>query len=941
MDLHSGNNRSVVRGISLYTLSNRRYFESFEHVAAVGDYRSLLRRLLPKAWSVKRAGLWYHASSSAATLPAGGFKLHVSATLEDAKRTLSKVVPICVAEQANFKLLRASNLLSLVNSKLFPRAAAHKFITIYPLTTAHFLRLAELLDAATKDFIGPYILSDRPVNASKVLFYRFGGFVPRPRLTIRGTQAQLIQTPAGTWVEDKRMPYFRLPAGVEDPFAAAPAPRPSAVILLNARYQVEKALAFSTCGGTYAATDVLTKQPVLIKEARPLTTLSHDPQWRFYAADAILREQKILERLAPLTCVPRHLGCFQEGGHSFSVQQMIAARPFRQYRAQEDVILAPFDGEQQRVERFCTAFREIGSNLLEAIRAIHRRGIVIGDVSPDNVLVDESRKIHLVDFESAWDRSWAPLPDKFATLWMTPGFRRVNGGMPRPVTYRDDWFAAGVLLSSMLLPVELLSALLPHARERFLKAIVSAARLPRWIPETVRSLCAARPRVALELLRGNSRVTVLPPMRSDAGGTDGPPLQAQVTDTLRGITNHILESCDTRRRDRLWPSDFKVFTTNPLSVAYGACGPLLLLQQSGIAIPDEVDRWLDAQPLTLDDYPPGLYLGLPGIAYTLWRLGHQDRAVHALSLAFESDLLYADCGMFHGAAGCGLASLQMYLWTKHKKFAEKALEIGTRVLADSVATDAGIAWKDSTRAEVLPGFAYGASGIALFLLYLSIVAQDDRFAVAAAKALEHEVASASVETPDRLPRWKASATRNVWSPYWLSGGCGIGSVLIRFYAALGEERYLQLARDVARANYSRFCVLPGQFEGLSGIGDFMLDMSMLAGDETCAAKARDIVESILLYRVSQGSEVAFPGRFLVRLSTDYGYGSSGVGMFLNRFLSGGRRALHDLEGIEFAADSPAAGRYTRAIARSRADETSTRPAAISATSCERSRLRKM
>lgn len=932
MDLHSGNNGSVARGVSLYTLSNRRYFESFEHVAAVGDYRSLLRRLLPKAWSVKRAGLWYHATSPAVTLPAGGFKLHVSATVEDAKRTLSTVVPICVAEQANFKLLRASNLLSLANSKLFPRAGAHKFITIYPLTTAYFLRLAELLDAATKDLVGPHILSDRPVNGSKVVFYRFGGFVPRPRLTIRGTHAQLIQTPGGAWIEDKRIPYFRLPAGVEDPFAAAPAPAAGTVVLLQARYQVERALSFSTCGGIYAATDLVTKQPVLIKEARPLTTLSHNPQWRFYAADAMVREQKILERLAPLTCVPRHLGCFQEGGHSFTVQQMIAARPFRQYRAQEDVILAPFDGEQQRVERFCTAFREIGANLVAAIRAIHHRGVVIGDVSPDNVLVDPSRKIYLVDFESAWNRSWGPLPDDLATFWMTPGFRRIDRGTPRPVTCRDDWFAAGVMLSSMLLPIELLSALLPRARERFLQAIVSAARLPPWIPETIRSLCAARPRVALELLRGNSAVTVLPPRQRDAPATDGPPLQAEVTDTLRGITNHILESCDIRRRDRLWPSDFRVFTTNPLSVAYGACGPLLLLQQNGIAIPDEIDRWLGAQSLTLDDYSPGLYLGLSGIAYTLWRLGHRDRAVHALSLAFESDLLYADCGMFHGAAGCGLVSLQMYLWTKHKKFAEKALEIGTCVLANSLETDHGIAWKDSTRAEVLPGFAYGASGIALFLLYLGIVAQDDRFAVAARKALEHEIASASVESSDGLPRWKATAGRNVWSPYWLSGGCGIGSVLIRFYAALGEERYLQLARDVARANYSRFCVLPGQFEGLSGIGDFLLDMSTLGADEACAAGARDIVESILLYRVAKGSETAFPGRFLVRLSTDYGYGSAGVGMFLNRFLGRGRRALHDLEGIEF---------YRRASARSRADETSILPAAISATSRERSRLRKM
>lgn len=904
MDVHSGNNRSAARGISLYTLSDGRYFESFEHVAAIGDYRHLLRRHLPSAWTVRKAGLWYHTSSPKVILPGGGFKLHVSATVDDAKRILSTVVPICVAENANFKVICASNLLALANSKLFPRAAAHKFITIYPLTTDHFLRLASILDVATRNFAGPHILSDRSVNGSKVVFYRFGGFVPMPRLTIRGTKEQLIQTADRTWIRDKRVPYFSLPAGIEDPFSVGPAAPRSAAVLLNARYQVEKALSFSTCGGTYAATDIDTKQPVLIKEARPLTTLSHGPKWCFHASDALLREQRVLEKLAPLTCVPRHLARFQEGGHSFSVQQMIPARPFRQYRAQEDVTLAPFDGEKQRVERFCKAVREIGSNLIEAIIAIHHRRIVIGDVSPDNVLVDKSRNVYLVDCESSWDRSWGQLPDKLATVWMTPGFRRVYRGVPRTVTYRDDWFAAGMLLFSMLLPVELLSVVLPQARERFLHAIVSAARLPRWIPETIRSLCAARPLVARELLH----ISVTRPRRRhsgmddvrDARGTEATLPTDEVTNTLSAMAAHILQSYDLERLDRLWPSDFKVFSTNPLSVAYGACGPLLFLKESGVEIPHEIHEWLREQPLTASDYTPGLYLGLSGIAYTMWQLGHQDRAVRALSMALESDLLYADCGMFFGAAGCGLASLQMYLWTKEERFAARALEIGTRVLAYSLDTERGIAWKDAASSEVLPGFAYGASGIALFLLYLGMLSRDDKYVAAARRALDHEIASASVELPDHLPRWKASSRRNVWSPYWLSGGCGIGSVLIRFYRALGQQRYLELARDVARANYSRFCVLPGQFEGLSGIGEFMLDMSMLSRDEEFEVKARHIVESILLFRVSRSGATAFPGRFLVRLSTDYGYGSAGIGIFLNRFLSRKRRLLHDLDGMELA-----------------------------------------
>jgi hypothetical protein len=445
---------------------------------------------------------------------------------------------------------------------------------------------------------------------------------------------------------------------------------------------------------------------------------------------------------------------------------------------------------------------------------------------------------------------------------------------------------------------------LPNTLQRFLDAIVRAAQLPSWIPETIRSLLAARPRAALALLEESRRCTSMPSVQHhsaigdvfETAGIELTPVMDRAKDAVHGIGKHLLEVYDAKRRDRLWPADLKVFSTNPLSVAYGACGPLLFLRQSGVEIPHEVHRWLQKQPATAFNYPPGLYLGLTGIAYTFWRLGFQDRAVDAISMAFGSDLLYADWGVFHGAAGCGLASLQMYLWTRDEKFATQAIEVGARVLRSSLDTDHGIAWRTAT-GEALPGFAHGSSGIALFLLYLSLVVEDDKYVVAAKRALEHVMASTVVESAHHLPRWKANSARNVWSPYWLHGGCGIGSVLIRFYRALKDERYLQIARDIARANYSRFAVLPGQFEGLSGIGEFMLDMSELSGDEEFDIKAQKIVESVLLYGVAQRGTMAFPGRFLLRLSTDFGYGSSGIGIFLGRFATRTGRLLHDLDGV--------------------------------------------
>lgn len=165
-----------MRAVTLYTIADSEYFESFERLATDVDYKAILSTYVPSVWTLKNALLWYHASSPEAGMPASGFKLHISATIDNAQQILSTVIPICVAENVNFKVIRASNLLALANSKLFPRFAAHKFITIYPATTEHFIKLARALDTETRSFIGPYILSDRPVNGSRVIFYRFGGF---------------------------------------------------------------------------------------------------------------------------------------------------------------------------------------------------------------------------------------------------------------------------------------------------------------------------------------------------------------------------------------------------------------------------------------------------------------------------------------------------------------------------------------------------------------------------------------------------------------------------------------------------------------------------------------------------------------------------------------------------------------------------------------------
>ena len=73
-----------------------------------------------------------------------------------------------------------------MNSKRWARQGAGKFITIYPFDEDQFVSVIEQLHQATRQFEGPYILSDRRYKDSKVVFYRYGGMSPFKVLNIKG-----------------------------------------------------------------------------------------------------------------------------------------------------------------------------------------------------------------------------------------------------------------------------------------------------------------------------------------------------------------------------------------------------------------------------------------------------------------------------------------------------------------------------------------------------------------------------------------------------------------------------------------------------------------------------------------------------------------------------------------------------------------------------------
>ncbi|MCD9030381.1 class III lanthionine synthetase LanKC [Luteimonas sp. Y-2-2-4F] len=875
----------------LHTLANKKFFEDIENIGYSEEFEQLLKPLLPDGWETRLSGVWLHARHPRHRLPEQGFKIHLSTTPSDAADVIRAASAVCFGRDTCFKVSRDPLMLSIMNSKHYPRGNAGKLMTIYPVSETQFRALIDEVHEATKHFNGPYILSDRRYARAGVVYYRYGEILSQAKMTVAGYRQSQLSAPDGSAYKEVRLPYYRLPPWVSEPFPPEPQTGGSGNGLIGGRYRVEKALAFSNGGGIYLGKDTVLDRDVVLKEARPYTAQFQLQSGDIDAFRLLEHERSVLGRLEGVSGVVGLQDFFAEWEHRFLVEEYFEGIPLRRYRARNDFNLLPFDGDRARADRYCDKIARIFVSLIETILQVHARGVVIADLSPSNILVNpESLEVRIIDFEGAVVDQGI-LPEEFAARWATQGFKHERREASRSVSQDDDWYALGMVLFSTILPMQELFDFEISNKELFLDILCQSAALPPGVAGAIRCLWKSDASGAADHLRAlETGASAFGP----EGGVQAidASLDEQVPEIVEGIDRFVDVTCDPGRQDRLWPSDPEVFATNPLSIAYGACGPLLYKILRGTEITAEQKSWFLAAIERHDDLPPGLYIGRAGVACLLFLLGEHERALQALGAACTSGLLGEDPGLFHGDAGVVQACLLARGWILHDGPLDWACAIADRLVESASTCEGGVCWSSAGGGKRQLGLAFGGSGVAMALLGLGKATDRIRYVEVARAAMEAELASA-FERDGHLV-WGADTGSVVSEPYWLHGGSGVGSALVRFHAALGETRYLDLAAQVARSSYSRFTVHPGQFEGMSGIGEFMLDMHRATGDAAYLDRAKQLARSICLYRVNGQQSIGYLGRGLQRLSCDYGYGAAGVGCFLHRLKNGGPRALHDL-----------------------------------------------
>lgn len=488
------------------TLASSEWYETPARCVVGSAYADEITALLPATgWRTQRSEIWLNVSHVEGRIPTQGFKIHVSSTPACALEVLQVVASECIANEMSFKCTAGPELLSFQNSKVRERGGGGKFMTLYPSDMNAFADMLEALYGrmAGRPLVGPYILSDRRYKDSKILFYRYGGMNATWRLQPDGRRLYTLVGPNGEEIEDRREPFFVLPPWVRDPFEHNDCPAEEEESAIVGQYfQVKSMIATSNRGGVYEAVDLRDGAAVVLKESRPHVTPVAIDGTHIDPQKLLRHEYDVLKHLDGLPWIPRPILLFQDWEHLFLAQQKMRGLMLGAVLPREENQWLHRVRSERGWERFLPKFAQLAESLLDALEAIHNRGVIFGDLSMNNILVDvETWQVKLIDLESAIRVGQDEHLMGAFCGWLTPGYARPGRLRSGVLDYKDDYYALSRVLRGSLLPSAGLSELNPACHKAFMQFLRELG-LPEWPLQVVLATADGDFAAAREALSG-------------------------------------------------------------------------------------------------------------------------------------------------------------------------------------------------------------------------------------------------------------------------------------------------------------------------------------------------------------------------------------------------------------------------------------------------------
>jgi Protein kinase domain len=816
------------------------------------------RRPLPNGWDRAAQGDWLINIPPGRPVPTQGWKIHVSACLDNSDEVITRVWDYCVPRGVSFKFLGSRLAVLMRNAKYASRSASGKAVTIYPADESDCERILLELDTELAGAPGPYILSDLRYGAGP-LYVRYGGFSQRFCIDSGGEMTPAIENPAGDLVPDLRSPVFTMPEWVHMPeFLAPHLDARNSVAVTDLEYDLIGALHFSNGGGVYAATDKRTGERVILKEARPHAGLAADGS---DAVTRLRREHDVMLRLSGLGIAPEVRGFFQVGEHDFLAEEFVPGRTLNSFFVERYPLNRP-EPDPEATKAYAAWALRICGEVERAAAAMHERGVVFNDVHMFNIIVRPDGTVAFIDFEAASDIS----EGRVRTVG-NPGF-----AAPRDRAGFDvDAYSLACLRLAMFMPLTTLFALDRNKAAQLARVIAALFPVPeKFLDEAVREITGGAARPARHVTgSATAPVEAGAAAPGDAGGPRWDRLAADMVGAIRA-------SATPERTDRLFPGDIDQFRVpgGGLGLAHGAAGVLYALSEAaGVRVP-EYEEWLVARAAD----PPqgthlGLYDGLAGVAYTLARLGHLDAAVRAARGCLSENWGRLGHGLYGGLSGFALAMISVGDHAGEPWLADAGMRAAETVAAPYAAAGRGaVGERAAARTGDGAGLLRGASGKALLFIRLYERTGDTAYLDAAEAAIDDDLHRCVTDGKGALQvddGWRTL-------PYLGGGSVGIGMVIDQFTAHRGHAEFADAARAIRLAASSVLYAQAGLFSGRAGMIAYLAGTRDERGQEAARRVAGAHVDRLTWHAVRCEGGLAFPGDMLLRLSMDLGTGAAGV-----------------------------------------------------------------
>ncbi|MCA9622331.1 MAG: serine/threonine protein kinase [Myxococcales bacterium] len=299
--------------------------------------------------------------------------------------------------------------------------------------------------------------------------------------------------------------------------------------VIEERYRILDILAVGGSGTVYRAIDGATEEPVALKLMHAAHQEEDSERKRF------LREAKIVSELEHDHIVPLLDWGHTDGGLPYLVFPLLEGRPLSKRLERHD----PIDPIEAG---------ELAIQTLEALEALHRRGIAHRDIKPANIFLEQTAQgetVRLLDFGLAkGGGGQANDVTRMGAVVGTPRYMAPEQARGERVGPAADIYAMGLVLCEMVTGEPLVTSkadleiYVAHGSDRALKlpAAVAGTAFGPIVQRAISKQPQARYRTATQMLADVEAATAT--LAAGDGGAG--PAELEVTQRRRGTGSALL-----------------------------------------------------------------------------------------------------------------------------------------------------------------------------------------------------------------------------------------------------------------------------------------------------------------------------------------------------------------------------------------------------------------